>query len=288
MPIHDNHLETDVQSLWVSPGHFYSPIPDIQEIEREETRIFTKYPPSLSGIDLRDESQHALLQQFADLDRTTLRTNFHMNQLRFSMENNDQFNICDATVLHCMLRHAQPKRYVEVGSGFSSAMTLDTNDLYLDGALRCTFIDPHPERLRALLQPGDLSCDVIPKKLQHTDRTLFSELEENDVLFVDSTHLLKTGGELNDILFEILPALSSGVYIHFHDIMYPFEYPQQWVYEGRAWNETYALRAFLQYNTAFDIVFFTSYLQQRHRDAFLCALPECEGCECGSLWLRKR
>jgi hypothetical protein len=83
--------------------------------------------------------------------------------------------------------------------------------------------------------------------------SIISNLNENDILFIDSTHVSKFNSDVNCIIHNILPALSKGVYIHFHDVMYPFEYPKNWLIEGRAWNEQYILRAFLEFNTNFKL-----------------------------------
>jgi hypothetical protein len=116
---------------------------------------------------------------------------------------------------------------------------------------------------------------------------LFTALQSGDVLFIDSTHVSKTGSDVNHLLFEVLPSLASGVYVHFHDIFYPFEYPREWVFNGCSWNECYALRAFLQHNHAFTIEYMNTYLQHFHRDRFAQRMARCLKNTGGSLWLRK-
>jgi hypothetical protein len=113
--------------------------------------------------------------------------------------------------------------------------------------------------------------------LQDVPLSTFQLLDSGDVLFVDSTHVAKLGSDVNRILFEILPALASGVVVHFHDVFYPFEYPKNWVREGRGWNETYVLRAFLEYNEAFEILLWGHMLR---------TLGHYAGTG-GSIWLRK-
>jgi hypothetical protein len=105
---------------------------------------------------------------------------------------------------------------------------------------------------------------------------------------VDSTHVAKVGSDVNHILFEVLPSLRSGVYVHFHDIYFPFEYPKEWVYQGRAWNEAYVLRAFLQHNDAYEIVLFGSFLSAFHRPWLAERMPLVARNPGSSLWLRKR
>lgn len=115
----------------------------------------------------------------------------------------------------------------------------------------------------------------------------FDILKENDILFVDSTHVSKVGSDVNYLLFEILPRLNKGVYIHFHDIFYPFEYPKEWIYDGKAWNEDYILRAFLQYNDSFKIFFFNTFLESFFREKFTLEMPLCLKNTGGSLWIKK-
>ncbi len=207
--------------------------------------------------------------------------------MRYTTESQQSFNEADATVLQNILRMLQPHRYIEIGSGYSSFMALDTNEYYLNNTMHCTFIDPHPEILTSRLKPGDTECiSILPQKLQNVDTSVFMSLEEGDVLFVDSTHVLKTDSDLCHILFRVLPNIAPGVWIHFHDIFWPFEYPKKWIEIGRNWNEVYAIRAFLSNNPSYEIQFFTSYLQTGLPVLFDQALPHCKG-NGGSLWIRK-
>ncbi|NJR65857.1 MAG: class I SAM-dependent methyltransferase, partial [Leptolyngbyaceae cyanobacterium CRU_2_3] len=108
-----------------------------------------------------------------------------------------------------------------------------------------------------------------------------------DILFIDSTHVAKTGSDVNYIFGEILPNLQTGVYIHIHDIFYPFEYLREWVLQGWAWNECYFLKAFLQYNQTFKIVLFNTFLEHRRPDWFRSHMPLCMKNLGGSIWLKK-
>ena len=153
---------------------------------------------------------------------------------------NPAFATVTPSFFYCILRHTRPARVIEVGSGYSSCALLDTNELFFGNSIACTFIEPYPQLLTSLLKDGDDSrITVVAKNLQDVELSVFSELSAGDVLFVDSSHVSKTNSDVNYVFFEILPRLSSGVYIHFHDIFYPFEYPKEWVYQGRAWNEAY-------------------------------------------------
>ena len=111
-----------------------------------------------------------------------------------------------------MLRHAQPQRVVEVGTGWSTCAMLDVDDLFLDGNLAITSIDPDPSRLRARMRPGDEQrVRILEQPVQAVALETFEALAAHDVLFVDSTHVLKTGSDVNHLLFEVLPRLAPGV-----------------------------------------------------------------------------
>jgi hypothetical protein len=272
---------------FVPDGHYYSPIPDLDEVRRDDRRLFQASPVTIPSLDLAEEAQLLLLQKFAEYYKDLGFPVERQSGSRYYYEN-PAYSYSDAITLYCMLRHVRPARLIEIGSGYSSCATLDTNEQWLGGSLACTFIEPYPELLRSLLQPRDLSSiEIIPKRLQDVDLDIFAQLQGNDVLFVDSTHVSKIGSDVNRIVFDILPTLASGVYIHFHDIFYPFEYPRHWVYEGRAWNELYILRAFLQYNQSFRVVCFNTFLAEFHRDFFSEHMPLCLKNPGGSLWLQK-
>lgn len=272
---------------WMSPGHFYSPIPSIDEIRARENEIFGPPPPSLPGIDLREDQQVALVRELARFYGELPFPRTQSAESRYWFEN-WAYSYADAIFLYSMLRHLQPRRVIEVGSGFSSAAMLDTADRWLP-ATSFTFIDPDTSTLDALLRPGDRErVTIIRAKLQDVPLATFDALQTNDILFIDSTHVSKTGSDVNRILFEILPRLAPGVHVHFHDVFYPFEYPKEWAYEGRAWNEDYILRAFLEFNDAFDVVLFGTWLARFHRPLLAELMPLTLENPGGSLWLARR
>lgn len=251
------------------PGSFYSPIPAETEIPTE----IDKSGKEVAGIDMRETAQLELLRELARYHDEIPFAAEPRDGLRFHFDN-EYYSFCDATVLYAMLRHFQPKRVIEVGSGFSSAVMLDTRDRFFTAETHLTFIDPYPERLESLLRPDDHdTATVLPQRVQEVDLGLFDTLEANDFLFVDSSHVVKLGSDVAHILFTVLPRLAPGVVIHFHDIPWPFEYPLRWINAGRAWNEAYALRAFLQYNDRFPILFFNDFVATHHGEALREALP---------------
>lgn len=273
---------------WVPPGHYYSPIPSLEEIQAAEPRLFGDAPAEIPGIDLRAEDQLRLVSSLA---------RYHADQpfaaepsppLRYHLRN-EWFSYSDGLFLHCLMRHLKPTRIIEIGSGFSSAVMLDTSERFLDGSVQLTFIEPHPERLYSLLTPHDRArAQIVEKRLQDVDFSIFGELRAGDIVFVDSSHITKIDSDVNHIFFQILPALERDVFIHIHDIFYPFEYPRSWVLDnGWFWNEAYLARAFLQYNTAFRIELFSSYLERFHRRALEEHMPLTLESPGQSLWLRK-
>ncbi len=275
--------------LHYPPGHFLSPLPDRAELERVRKRAADISPNSVPGVDLREREQ---LKLYAQLVKYYSDFPFQEEQtpnLRYYL-NNNFFCHADAFWLYALLRHFQPKRLIEIGSGFSSCVTLDTWEKFLTGPPNLTFIEPHPERLLQLMEDvGDKkNITLIEKIVQDVQLDIFDELEEGDVLFIDNSHVGKIGSDVLHCLFEVLPRLQSGVLVHFHDIFYPFEYPAEWLDKGWAWNEDYFLRAFLQYNNAFEILLFGHFLGRNHYQMLQKHTPICCKNIGGSLWLRKK
>jgi hypothetical protein len=165
---------------------------------------------------------------------------------------------------------------------------LDTNERFFNDSIDLTFIEPYPELFLSLLKQKDLKkIKLLDEKLNNVKPEIFAKLAPGDFLFIDSTHVSKTGSDVNHIFANLLPLLRKGVYIHFHDIPYPFEYPEHWVYEGRCWNEAYILKAFLQYNRSFEITLFSTYLQIFYKSIFKKEMPRCLEAPGGQIWIKK-
>ncbi|MDD3661848.1 MAG: class I SAM-dependent methyltransferase [Candidatus Dojkabacteria bacterium] len=278
----------------VPAGHFYSPVPNLAEVRQDRQRIFNYQVPETPGVDLNDEGQKRMLEDLAKVYPGIPFKPEKQPRLRYYFEN-EYYAYFDGVMLYCMMKHLAPSRYIEIGSGFSSCVALDTDELFLERSTEFTFIEPFPERLKSLISEDDRRITIHEKRLQDIDLSVFETLKTGDILFVDSTHVSKTGSDVNMIIFDILPLLASGVYVHIHDIFFPFEYPESWILEGCAWNEDYIVRAFLQYNSRFDIVLFNSYASYFHRDFIVKNLPLAldagdsgKSFVGGGLWLRKR
>lgn len=265
------------------PGHFYSPVPDLDAVRAREAEIWA-VPAGVPGIDARAEAQLALLPAFAEFYAEQPWSDDPVGELRYGFANG-YFSYGDGLVLYAMLRHLKPRRIVEVGSGWSSALMLDVADRFLGDDLRLTFIEPYPERLHGLLRPADhRRAEILEMPLHDVDAAVFTALEPGDVLFVDSTHVSKIGSDVNQLVHEVLPILPPGVHVHVHDIFWPFEYPQDWVYRGRAWSEAYLLRAYLTHNPRARITWFNHFLAMFHSEEVAAGMPLWRKNSGGSLW----
>lgn len=283
----DKEIINNLYLKFAPPGHYYSPIPSLEELQAEQDRIFsTEYRP-LPGVECTESQMLKYLERFSPYYAEFPFTEQKTAGLRFYMDNG-VYAWGEAVILYSLMRYLRPRRIIEVGSGFSSALMMDVNERFLDNSVELTFIDPYPQRLMELLSPDDLQqITLIPQRLQDIDLDLFRSLETNDIAFFDSTHVSKCNSDVNHIIFDVLPHLNPGVFIHFHDVFYPFEYPQRWLLDvGAAWNEDYLLRAFLQYNGAFHIEFFNDYLDRFCKPAVNEAFKEVKWLG-SSLWLQR-
>lgn len=268
------------------PGHYYSPIISLQYVKENEDKIWGNDFNSIAGIDLRPAEQLNLLEELAVFYNEIPFTAAKQPETRYFFEN-DFYSYTDGIILYSMMRKFMPKRIIEIGSGFSSALMLDTNELFFDNKINFLFIEPNAERLQSLLKPSDiLNTQIIRTDVQNISINKFKELEANDILFVDSSHVAKTGSDVNHILFNILPQLQQGVLVHFHDIFYPFEYVKEWIFKGISWNESYFIRAFLMYNDQFKIKLFSHYLHLLYKNNFK-NMPLCYKNHGGNLWTQK-
>ncbi len=153
--------------------------------------------------------------------------------------------------------------------------------------MRVTCIEPYP---RPFLDNLSGVADLRVEKVQDTPIEVFAELQESDILFIDTSHTVKTGGDVNWIYHEIIPRLAPGVVIHLHDIFLPREYPESWVMERWGWNEAYLVRSFLSFNAAFEILWGTQYMLAYHEPDVLAAFPGLQRyAERGgaSFWIRR-
>lgn len=271
-----------------APGHFYSPVPDMRDIEAQDERLFGPRH-AIAGVDLHEVTQLARFRTLASIARDHPLAPSPGATTRYGVDN-PNYGIGDASMLQAMLINFRPGRYLEVGSGYTTALALDVNERFLGGAMAVTAVEPYPALLDAVLRPGDTAdgaLEVIAAPVQSVPLERFAELGDGDVLFIDSSHVLKTGSDVQFLYGEVLPALAPGVHVHVHDIFWPFEYLRHWVHAGRAWNEAYLLRAFLAHNPSFEITLWNHYLAIEHREVINAELPAMLETTGGAIWIRR-
>ena len=268
-------------------GHYYSPIPDRDELiaHLNPDRRRTK---RLDDIDLNVESQQATLDEYSRYYADVPFPEEPDNAFRYYY-NNPMFSYADAIFLHCFLRKHEPAKIIEVGSGFSSAVLLDTAERFFSRQPDVTLIEPDPVRLKHVLKPGDEKrVTMIEEKVQSVPTSLFESLSPGDLLFIDSSHVMKCGSDVQFLFFEIIPSLPKGIFVHVHDVFYPFEYPHEWLEEGRYWNENYFVRAFLAYNSEWNIAFFNSFIEQTFESTLREKMPLCLKSPGQSIYLQRK
>lgn len=268
------------------PGHYYSPLLDIEALEPDDSSLPFDGAEYWEHVDLRPNEQRTyydeLLNRFPFLPFPRQKSEgyrYFTDQIMFVQS--------DAFTLSGIIRKEKPRKIVEIGSGFSSAVMLDTLDqTHASAAL--TFIEPEPDRLHTLLSPHDRSnATILVQRVQEISLSVFEQLEAQDILFIDSSHVAKIGSDVTFILLRVLPRLQPGVLVHFHDIFYPFSYPARWILEGRAWNESLFVRAFLVGNPRFQVVACNSYAGYCFPEVFRDQFPAFLNNRGGSLWIRK-
>ena len=267
----------------VTPVHFYQPIPDTQSLPE----TLWERPSELVGIDMNDAMQLDLLRNHFPRFREQYQhfpTKPTGEQNRFYLGNH-LFDGTDALVAYCMVRHFQPRFIIEVGSGFSS-LVLGAAAAESDSA-SITSIEPFPREFLRKGFPGLRS--LIEKKVQDIDLNFFSQLESGDILFIDSSHTVKIGGDVNYLFLEVLPRLKPGVIVHVHDVFLPFDYRRDWVLdEFRFWTEQYLLQAFMMFNSEFEVLMANSYLNHYYQQDLKAAFPDLPSWAGGSFWIRRK
>lgn len=275
------------QQGFFNAGHYYSPIPHIEDIKQFKKKN-DSLKPQLPDINLNREKQKQILSDYAQFYKDLPFPENKKENFRY-FYNNDYFGYSDAIFLFSFLLKNKPKKIIEIGSGFSSAVILDTIENFFPKRPDVTFIEPNTQRLNNLIFEKDKNnFKLINKKLQETSRDIFSQLKTGDLLFIDSSHVIKYGSDLQTLFFNILPFLPEGVFVHFHDIFYPFEYPYEWLKKGIYWNEIYFLRAFLSYNYNWEIYFFNTYVSNEFEGIISKHMPQCLQNKGGSIYIQKK
>lgn len=260
-------------------NHYESPYLSINEIDEiQDENIGSDV---LIGVDLNFINQNHFKEIICNkynLYNQFLNIPYH----RYSIEN-AWFNKEDALVLMTMMLEFKPKKIIEIGSGFSTCVMLDVNEYCLNNETEITSIEPYPERLLSKIRINEKNYQLNVNSVQQCDISIFEKLEKNDILFIDSSHVAKSGGDILYEYFKIIPMLQSGVIIHIHDIFFPFTYPKKWLYEGRCYNEAYILHGFLMNNNEYEIIYFNNFMHSNLVESIGESFESG-----GSIWIRKK
>ena len=280
---HDLFLKWERHGFHVTPVHFYQPIPDTRTL----TDAIWSKPGGLAGVDMNEDGQLDLLRnafpQFRnEYDAIPRSATGKRGEFYFD---NGQFSGTDALVNYCMVRHFQPRLIIEVGGGFSSLITAQAAVKNKSSSL--VSIEPFPLDFLVAGFPGLAS--LVQKPVQDVELDFFSKLESGDILFIDSSHTVKIGGDVNYLFLEVLPRLKPGVIVHVHDIWFPLDYGREWVLgEFRFWTEQYLLQAFLAFNSEFEVLICNSYLGFHFPEELKSCFPRSPWWGGGSFWMRRR
>jgi len=279
--------------IHITPVHYFSPIPDTREL----SKTIRTTPLYMRGVQFNIDKQFNIFNDMFPKYQSEYNTfpDEPTNIPHEFFSKNGTYLSYDAEILHCMIRHYKPSKIIEIGSGntmYISANALLINDKEMKTNSSLISIEPYPNEVLINGFPGLTKLEK--EKVENIDPEYFKQLKENDILFIDSSHVVKTGGDVNKIYLEILPLLNSGVIVHFHDIFLPSEYPQSWLFKTRYfWSEQYLLHAFLLYNNEFEIIWSSHLMHLLYGDVLKDIFPKYPDerypdITPSSFWIRKK
>lgn len=260
--------------------HYYEPQYDFRGYKQRYRKI-----PSINFNDLVQVQE---LNSFCFQDELLKIPQKKVSHLNFYYENGS-FCSGDAECYYSIIRKYRPSRIIEIGSGFSTliaqqAIIKNQQDDVINTKLTC--IEPYEMHWLK-----EMDVELIRKKVEDVDLSLFKKLNSGDILFIDSSHVIRPEGDVLFEILQILPILNKGVMIHFHDIFTPFNYPESWLKEEfRLWNEQYLLESFLSHNDTFEVMLAMSYVTHHHATIVHKTFPvlgQTPNSMPGSFWIRK-
>jgi len=257
-------------------NHYYEPMFDYRGTARKK-RL-------LPGINLNVESQISLANSLTFTNELASILDESSHSLDFTI-NNRAFGPGDAEYWYQLIRHKKPRRIVEIGSGYSTLMAIKATERNgLEGS-DCEHVCIEPFEVPWLEKTG---IAVLREKVEDAGFDAFSVLDDGDILFIDSSHMIRPGGDVLFEYLELLPVLKKGVIVHIHDIFTPADYPENWL-KGRVrfWNEQYLLEAFLTHNPDWEIIGALNYLHHHHDVLRQIAPSLTPSSEPGSFYIRK-
>ncbi len=273
--------------LHLTPVHFYQPIPLVAALpDSLWNQINNVY-----GVDLSLEDQVHLLDKFDRFRPSYEGLPRQRVPWRQFYLNNGKFESVDAEILVCMIMYLRPKRIIEVGAGFSTILMAETiESLALeDPEYECTLIAIEPYLSDEFRSALPAFVEVVEKPVESIPLEMFAGLDVNDILFIDSSHVLKIGGDVQYEILQVVPSIAKGVFIHFHDIFIPEEYPKHWVKDRRLFfSEQYLLQAFLAFNDSFEVVWAGSAMRHKFPEHLTASFKSFDsGVRPGSFWIRR-
>ncbi len=277
------HRYSRSKRLQLFPDFFYAPVFAPADLPAS---VWTGTFPDCGTFDL--EAQRAFLRETPSFARDLSQFPYDAppDDAAGYFWGNDQFSHSDASLYYSLIRRFRPGRIVEVGAGHSTKLAAKA--IRDNGTGRILCIDPHaPAWLPAL---GD-SIEVVAKPVQETPDSVFLDLAPSDILFIDGSHISKTGSDVNHLFLRILPRIPKGVIVHVHDICLPYEYPKAWSEDVLCyWNEQYVLAALLANSAKYEILVGVYFLQRTDIEALRPYVPSVQGVfpGGGSIWLRAR
>jgi hypothetical protein len=274
----------DLAGVSLVPHQYYEPITIVNDLRRS-----CDEPRSLPGIDLRVDAQRALISEFDYGDELKAIPYVKQHATAFGYQN-ASYGIGDAEMLYNMIRYFQPLCIIEIGSGESTLlarMAIRRIEKIKDGH-QCKHICIEPYESPWLEQTR---VEVVRDRVELQPPSLFKQLRENDILFIDSSHVIRPQGDVLFEILEVIPTLARGVLVHIHDIRTPRDYPRHWITDiRRMWDEQYLLEAFLSNNREFEVVAASNMLAAEYPEEFAEACPvwgAARNREPSSFWIRR-
>jgi hypothetical protein len=269
----------------ILPNHFYGPIPDLNALPPGALTA----PLPLHGVNMRADAQLGLLAQLSRFKSEYAQFLGRPPTARGLFRFGGAFSRVDAELLYAIVRHFKPARIIEIGSGFSTFAMAEACAANRKEGAPSNFVSIDPYASWVADEEPDGLTEHLKTPVEALDLAFFKQLQANDILFIDSSHIWRPGNDVEYEYFRILPLLPAGVLVHVHDVFLPYPYPPDWAQEQHVfWNEQILLAAFLAFNNAFDIELAAHYLAREHYDALAAAVPEITPDVCpGSFWMRR-
>ena len=256
--------------IYVLPVHYHSAITNIPDLQG--TRGEWARQSELPGLSVNLDEQATSLKAICKPYQREYEGNKTYNE-GVSRHFGPGYGYIEAQALHGFIRHFKPRRIVEVGSGVSTYCMLRASEMNAGESGEMpgiTAIEPNPSTSLTEL-PG---IQLLPRRVQTVSLDVFTELGENDLLFIDSSHTVKAGGDVNFLILEVLPRLRKGVIVHFHDIYLPYDYQPDTCATFLQWAETSLLHAFLIFNERAGILVSLSHLHYERQEVLRDVFPE--------------